>query len=255
MFSPSALKEMLTLQYHLNSGMAGDDWLRSETQAVPFYRAAAVEANEAIDHYGYKWWKKFDREANIGQVKLELVDIGLFVLSDEMRNTYRRHEADVLVDGTLQLEKLVALTAERISELGVIELVNGTTDPEERFLQMLERFAASCTMTKSATVRQWGGLLDAINFSAQEVTLWYVGKAALNFLRDSNGQKQNTYTKIWWGVEDNVYLESFILRLQGTDLPEGTEFYPLFNRYLEEQYRRLMSGESALDLNTYELAS
>ena len=53
------------------------DWREN---GYAYYRAIWVECAEMLDHFGWKWWKKQD--ADIDQVKLELVDIWHFGLSE-----------------------------------------------------------------------------------------------------------------------------------------------------------------------------
>ena len=56
------------------------DWL---TQGYEYYRAVWVECAELLDHFGWKWWKK--QQPDLDQVKLEIVDIWHFGLSDLIR--------------------------------------------------------------------------------------------------------------------------------------------------------------------------
>ncbi|HBK12086.1 MAG TPA: dUTP diphosphatase, partial [Gammaproteobacteria bacterium] len=53
-------------------------------QGFEFYRAMWVECAEMLDHFGWKWWKQ--QSPDIDQVKLELVDIWHFALSELMRD-------------------------------------------------------------------------------------------------------------------------------------------------------------------------
>ncbi|MDA1075025.1 MAG: dUTP diphosphatase, partial [Proteobacteria bacterium] len=52
-------------------------------QGFEYYRAIWVECAELLDHFGWKWWKK--QATDVDQVKLEIVDIWHFGLSDLMR--------------------------------------------------------------------------------------------------------------------------------------------------------------------------
>lgn len=259
MFTREMLIEMLTIQNELNCGMAGTSWLTSDNKTRPFYRAAYLESAEGIDHYGWKWWKKFDRSTNIGQVKLEVVDMLLFVLSDELRTVFQAHASAAEDEGkTLEcyedgmptqacVNQVIELAAQHIIGKGIIDLPE-TTD-EDLFVLVSEQFIAQTIIRRSATVRNWGALADALNLTLEEAGLWYIGKCSLNFLRDGNGQKEGTYVKNWWGVEDNIYLERLINAIRAGSFPiqdgdlRGTIF-----AHLQEQYRRLMSGESALEV-------
>src|SRR5471030_3247154 len=68
-------RAMLKLQAEMNSTV-NPDWLNA---GYPFLRAVVVEAAEALDHVGWKWWKR--QEMDIDQVRVELVDILHFYLS------------------------------------------------------------------------------------------------------------------------------------------------------------------------------
>ena len=52
-------------------------------QGHAYYRAIWVECAELLDHYGWKWWKH--QHTDLEQVKLEIVDIWHFGLSQLIR--------------------------------------------------------------------------------------------------------------------------------------------------------------------------
>lgn len=253
MFDSKILIEMLTVQNNLNRAMGGNAWLLSDNTSRAYYRAAWVEGAEAIGHYGYKWWKKFDRQAGIGQTKLEVVDMLHFVLSDELRSTcamwvenestrLRYDEQGMLTDECVA--ELIEATAERIIIGGVVDLPDASIG-EETFILVAEQFVAQAILRRRVQIRFWGALADSLNLTMEHAALWYLGKAALNFLRDSNGQKEGTYVKTWWGKEDNVYLEAFIGALLASPIAPANVFETI-TEHLQEQYRRLMVGEPAL---------
>lgn len=66
---------MLELQDGMNSKVNAD-WRKA---GFEWYRAIWMESAEMLEHYGWKWWKK--QEADVMQVKLEIVDIVHFGLS------------------------------------------------------------------------------------------------------------------------------------------------------------------------------
>ncbi len=53
------------------------------SQGYRYYRSVWVECAELLDHFGWKWWKH--QQPDMDQVKLEIVDIWHFGLSDLMR--------------------------------------------------------------------------------------------------------------------------------------------------------------------------
>ena len=70
------IKEMMAIQDELNCQL-NPDWKK---QGWNFKLAANVEMVEALDHYGWKWWKH--QAPDIDQVKMEMADILHFLLSE-----------------------------------------------------------------------------------------------------------------------------------------------------------------------------
>ena len=99
------------------------------TQGYEYYRAMWVECAEMLDHFGWKWWKKQD--GDLDQVKLELVDIWHFALSELLRNG----EVDASI-------------AEAID--GVAPALAATPEAQaEQFRLAIEALAVSCLRTRS----------------------------------------------------------------------------------------------------------
>src|SRR5574341_680625 len=76
------LLEQLALQHKMNATV-NPDWVRAKYN---WTRAVMVEAVEALDHLGWKWWKA-KPVADESQFRLELVDIWHFILSNELVHT------------------------------------------------------------------------------------------------------------------------------------------------------------------------
>ncbi len=77
---------MLTLQYRMNDKVDAQ-WLEKK---FPYLRAVVIEAAEAIEHHGWKWWKKQERD--LPQLQMEIIDIWHFILSDILLRTAGNHE-------------------------------------------------------------------------------------------------------------------------------------------------------------------
>ena len=75
---------MLSLQESMNSKV-DPDWIKAR---YPYLRAVAIEGSEAIEHHGWKWWKKQDKD--LAQLQMELIDIWHFLLSEILL----RHDGD-----------------------------------------------------------------------------------------------------------------------------------------------------------------
>ena len=78
--TPAMLRAMLRLQEGMNRKINAQ-WLDAN---YAYLRAVLVEAVEGLDHYGWKWWKH--QRPDIGQVKLEILDIWHFGMSDLLRS-------------------------------------------------------------------------------------------------------------------------------------------------------------------------
>src|SRR5664279_3722865 len=76
------LSTMLELQDGMNSKV-NPAWVAANNN---WYRAIQVEGVEAIEHHGWKWWKK--QECDLPQLRMELVDIWHFILSASIQTKF-----------------------------------------------------------------------------------------------------------------------------------------------------------------------
>jgi dimeric dUTPase (all-alpha-NTP-PPase superfamily) len=163
-------------------------------QGFEFYRAMWVECAEMLDHFGWKWWKQ--QTPDIDQVKLELVDIWHFALSDLMR------------EGAID-----PAVAEQLAAVHVVE----ATDPES-FRLAIEALAAACLSTRSIDLSAFCAAMAALPMDYAELYALYIGKNMLNRFRQNNGYKSGEYRKLWQGREDNEHLIELLDEL--SDVPE-----------------------------------
>lgn len=199
-------KEQATAMLRLQSGMnakVDPDWIAAK---YPYLRAVVIEGSEAIEHHGWKWWKK--QEMDLAQLQMELIDIWHFILSEILLQNYGNEsralsellkglqgskEQSVVefdsrqyilrsLDLVHKLELLIALSATRRIELAVFEAI-----------------MADCDMDWTMLYCQ------------------YVGKNVLNFFRQDHGYKQGNYQKVWNGREDNEYLVEVMQKLNPAD--------------------------------------
>jgi hypothetical protein len=221
-FTKEQLLTMLQLQKEANDVMS-DAWLTSvngcpSEGAISYYRAAAVESYEAIGHLGFKWWKKETPDEE--QTNLELIDIIHFALSDFYRlNQFQLNQE---LDSLLETED-------------IYEVIPCNSIEDKR--QSLEDFASQCTYDREASLINSIALCMRFGLTANYVYNMYVGKNVLNKFRTANGQRQNTYIKIWntSGEEDNVYLEKYLTALNG-ELIDAVEL----EKYLSQQYSNVL---------------
>ena len=178
------LDAMATMQDAHNTQVHAE-W---RTQGYEYYRAIWVECAEMLDHYGWKWWKKQD--ADLDQVKLELVDIWHFALSELIR-----------------ANKLDTAIAEQLAA------VPATGGDAESFRQSIEALAASTLSTKSFEIEPFLAAMDALPLPYDELFELYIGKNVLNHFRQDHGYKTGEYQKVWQGREDNEHLVELLSEL------------------------------------------
>ena len=187
MLSTNQAATMLALQDKMNAKV-NPDWIAVKS---PFLRAVVIEAAEAIEHHGWKWWKK--QECDLEQLQMELVDIWHFVLSAILI----KHE------GAQQpaLDDVFA-------ELGSTSVTFDGQQISYASLNLLEKL--ELTIGLAAAKRYSLGLFSALladcQMSWDDLYAQYVSKNVLNFFRQDNGYKEGSYVKIWSGREDNEHL-------------------------------------------------
>lgn len=187
--SKTQLITMLELQDGMNSKV-NPAWVAANNN---WHRAIQVEGVEAIEHHGWKWWKK--QECDLAQLRMELVDIWHFILSAsiqskngdvaramaEMQAELDLHHKSVQFDNqTYQLAQLTLLEK--------LDLLVGLAAAKRSSLALFESLLHDCDM-------EWNDLFKQ-----------YLGKNVLNVFRQDHGYKVGTYIKIWDGREDNEHL-------------------------------------------------
>lgn len=161
------------------------DW---RNQGYPFYRAIWVECAELLDHFGWKWWKH--QRPDLEQVKLEIVDIWHFGMSDMLRaGTLTREIAPQLLDPAL------------LRGAGAVP----SADPEA-FRALIERLALETLRAERFVLEPFVAVLAALPLTFDELFRLYVGKNVLNSFRLAHGYKTGTYAKRWGDREDNEHL-------------------------------------------------
>ncbi len=208
---------MLKLQDHLNS-MINPDWVNGGAR---FLRAAFVESAEALEHYGWKWWKK--QTIDLPQVQMELVDILHFYLSHTIV------EARGQLDGAADALVADLATAPSVVLDGKTYVLNGLPVPE--LLELIGGLAV-CGRASYKVLEQ---TMTACEMSWNDAYTQYVSKNVLNIFRQQHGYKEGTYIKIWNGEEDNVVLARLLAQLD----PASADFADALNRELEQAYSRL----------------
>lgn len=174
------LTTMLNLQNTMNLKVH-PQW---QTQGFKWTRAIMVEGVEALEHYGWKWWKK--QEPDLAQVRIELVDIWHFILSHSIERfggIENAHQClstciktgapDYLKEGSVCKNFELLIAAAAIGEIHMTAFI---------------------------------ALMHQMSLTRTELYDLYVAKNVLNIFRQDHGYKAGTYVKMWHGREDNVVL-------------------------------------------------
>jgi dimeric dUTPase (all-alpha-NTP-PPase superfamily) len=201
------LVTMLQLQGEMNKWVH-EDWAN---QGFEWHRAIWIEAGEMLEHYGWKWWKH--QEPDLPQVKLEVIDIVHFMLSQEL---VRDKDLDAI--------------AERIATDLSAPRATGDIKTSIELLAM-----ETLQQPDQAHFDLIAGLMQHLDMDLDELYERYVGKNVLNIFRQDNGYKTGEYRKLWNGREDNECLEDILGSL---DINSNT--------YREDVYTSLQSRYAAI---------
>ena len=192
---------MLEMQDSMNARVH-PEW---RSQNFEWYRAIWVECAELLDHYGWKWWKK--QQADIEQVKLELIDIWHFGMSQ------------LLLSGqapeTLARDLAAALAS---------------TKSGQGFASDLEAFTLHTLSSHDFDVEKFSLLLNDVELGFEELYTRYIGKNVLNFFRQDHGYQDGTYSKIWGGREDNEHLVELSDELDSSALRFKDDLYEALSK-------------------------
>lgn len=205
------LIQMLQLQDKVNSKI-DPVWKLTKN---PFHRAIYMEAAEAIEHHGWKWWKK--QTPNMPAVHMELVDIWHFILSEIMLG----HDTDTSCQEIAHIVSSSGFLEPDLSDTNTVRLLENL-------------MAAALARRLSGMLINFSTLLTVTGFSWRELYKWYIGKNVLNTFRQDNGYKEGTYVKIWKdGREDNDHLTDILNDISSVN--EHT-FYDDVYRLVQQAY-------------------
>jgi len=194
---------MLSLQQELNDNTNGLGWEEGKTKQgkiIDWKRCIYLEAAELIESYPWKHWKGIDAKVDYENVKIELVDIWHFVMSEILR--VNKIEGD-----NLSIEELSKKTQNIIDNIDI-------TKEEDYYAQIeaIEKFIKEllCNFNLDNFIKSYFELNAKLGLSFDELFKLYLGKNILNQFRQDNGYKEGTYKKIWSGKEDNVVMKEIL---------------------------------------------
>ena len=202
MLSTVQLQTMFQLQAAMNYRV-DPNWTDAR---YPYLRAVVVEAAEAIEHHGWKWWKQQHRD--LGQLQMELVDIWHFLLSEILlRNGGDEDKARLYLEATYERQSPTRrlqfdgqeYSLEELELLDLLQALIGTAAAGRVELGLFAEIMSGCELDWPELYKQ------------------YVSKNVLNFFRQDHGYQEGTYRKIWNGREDNEVLVEVMATLDAED--------------------------------------
>ncbi len=204
------LIEMFQLQEELNKKI-NKNWRDIRTYE-DFSRATWIECAELVDSLPWKWWKK--QEADMDNVKIEIVDIWHFIMSyilldyPDIGKAVESKLVDYFIRGLEGNFHNIDVSGEYINHY------LGETDKYKRIIFLTERVAEGFLKDSPYEGIFFFGLLVKEVFSFDELYLLYIGKNILNHIRQEKGYKEGEYKKIFNGIEDNHYLFQIVQKVK-----------------------------------------
>jgi hypothetical protein len=216
MLSDQQARTMLSLQSAMNAKV-DPDWVAAR---YPYMRAVVIEAAEAIEHHGWKWWKK--QEKDLPQLQMELIDIWHFLLSQILLN-----------EGGSETAALLKLN----EQLEAIENSNQVDFDGKSYnlssMDLLEQIELLIGISAARRIEMsvFASIISNCEMGWTELYCQYVGKNVLNFFRQDHGYQDGSYQKMWNGREDNEYLVEVMADLDPSDTEYEDKLYSALRKH------------------------
>ena len=199
--------QMLELQQELNDATNGVNWENGITKngkKIDWRRCIYLESAELIESYPWKHWKNIDASPDYENIKIEIVDIWHFVMSEALR-IYRVENLGLIEDIATMVTEMEGFESfqqeEKSQELDNYEQIALVED----MMKIL-----FCNADINALIISFLTMSSKLNLKLPELYKLYVGKNILNKFRQDNGYKDGSYIKIWSGQEDNVVMQGIL---------------------------------------------
>ena len=193
-------QQIAKLQTQFNQGLDAH-WPIAPKLARDDFAAVIVELGERYEHLGYKWWKK--QTVDHAQANMELIDVLHFAVSDVIEILVEDDSASPVETAALKLaEASIRANADEARDARWLlrhTALEGRPDLNRPL----------CFGNESLT--QLFSMLYQAYGSAEAVYISYVGKNALNHVRQQRGYREGTYIKMWREEEDNQVMMRLLL--------------------------------------------
>ncbi|RUM69031.1 MAG: dUTPase [Sulfurovum sp.] len=199
--------QMLELQQELNDATNGLNWENGITKngkKIDWRRCIYLETAELIESYPWKHWKNIDASPDYANIKIEIVDIWHFIMSETLR-LYKIESLGSIEDIARVVSNMDGFKTfqdeyakSQLSTYEEIEIV-------EEMIKIL-----FCNSDINTLIISFLNMSSQLNLKLPELYKLYVGKNILNKFRQNSGYKEGSYIKIWNGKEDNVVMQTIL---------------------------------------------
>ena len=200
----SKIASMLQLQQQLNDATNGKEWeegVTAQGKIINWKRCIYLECAELVESYPWKHWKNISAPADTENIKIEVVDIWHFVMSEVLRLNRGRDIEEIAKEiKSLQNFCIIQDEAKEIDDNHLEQIAN-----IEDFIKTIFMEASwQDILEKYLTILAQSGL------NVDSLYSLYIGKNILNQFRQDHGYKDGTYKKLWGNVEDNVVMQEIL---------------------------------------------
>ena len=200
--------QMLQLQQSLNDATNGENWEEGVTKngkQIDWRRCIYLEAAELIESYPWKHWKNIDATPDYDNIKIEIVDIWHFIMSEALR-LYK-------VDSLGKIED-IALVVANMDEFETFKEENNENQQLGSYEQIIEVEKMIkilfCNNNINELLVSFLTMSSKLNLKLPELYKLYIGKNILNKFRQDHGYKEGSYIKVWNKEEDNVVMQKIL---------------------------------------------
>ena len=198
------IRQMLEMQQQLNDATGGIGWEKGYTnkgKRIDWQRCIYLEAAELVDSYPWKHWKNINGTPDYDNIKIEIVDIWHFVMSEALR--------DYKVNQKGAIDKLTSDIIKVVNYQQFTKDVKPLDEDIYKQIAWVESFIKTLFTSEDVLT-----IIDAFFDMAYHLQVnldilyrLYIGKNILNKFRQDHGYKEGKYIKQWNGVEDNVVMQ------------------------------------------------
>ncbi len=197
--------EMLRLQQELNDSTNGEGWEEGVTRngkIIDWKRCIYMEGAELIDSFAWKHWKAINQEPDWENIRIEVVDIWHFVMS-QLLQEYKLNK----------LGSIEQLAEHVVAQPGYKAFSHLDYRPEVDMyglIKMVEEMMYDVLKPEGfdldALINDFFDMAIHCGVNLQHMYTLYIGKNILNRFRQDHGYKEGSYIKVWDGKEDNVVM-------------------------------------------------